>query len=69
MLKGNKNKIAPDIEPACDQSKVVEIPSHYLLHCKPSEELRKKIMKNITYIFNASGTTFKNTIAELFSEH
>ena len=26
-------------------------------------------MKNITYIFNRSGTTFKNTIAELLGEH
>ena len=69
MLKGHESKIDPDTEPTCDQCKIVETPSHYLLHCKQYGELRSKKMKNITYIFNKNGTTFKNTIAELLGEH
>ena len=69
MLKGHKSKIDPGTEPTCDQGKVVETPSHYLLHCKQFEELRCKMMQNITYIFNTIGTTFKNMIAELLGEY
>ena len=69
MLKSNKSKIDPDTEPTCDQCKVVETSSHYLLHCKQFEALRSKMMKNITYIFNTNETTFKNTIAEILREH
>ena len=69
MLKGHKSKIDPDTEPTCDHCKVVESPSHYLLHYKQFEELRSKMMKNISYIFNTNGTTFKNTLAELLGQH
>ena len=46
-----------------------ETPSHYLLHRKQFEELRSKMMEDITYIFNINGTTFRNTIAKLLGEH
>ena len=46
-----------------------ETPSHYLFHCKQFEELRSKMMEDITYIFNTNGSTFRNTIAKLLGEH
>ena len=68
MLKCHKSRIDPDTEPTCDQCKVVETLYHYLLHCKQFEQLRSKIMKNISYIFNTSVTTFKNTLVKLLGE-
>ena len=41
----------------------------YLLRGKQFEELKSKMMKNITYTFNGNGITFKNTIAKLLGEH
>ena len=69
MQKGCTSKIDPDTKPTCDQWKVVETPSHYLLHCKQFEELQSKMMKNISYIFSTNGVTFKNTLSELLGEH
>ena len=69
MSKGHKSKIDPDTEPTCGPCKVAKTPSYYLLHCKQFEELRSKMMKKITYIFNTNGTTFKNTIEKLLGEH
>ena len=69
MLKDHKGKKDPDTKPTCDQCKVVETPSQYLLRYKQFQELRSKMMKNITCIFNTIGTTCKNAIAEILGEH
>ena len=69
MLKDHKSKADPDTVPTCDQCKVVKTPSQYLLRYKQFQELRSKMMKNITCIFNTNGTTCKNTIAEILVEH
>ena len=69
MLKGHKNKIDPETKSICEQCKVEETPSHYLLHCKLFEEPRRWMMKNVTNIFNTNSITFKNTLAELLGEH
>ena len=69
MLKDHKGKKDPDTKPTCYQCKVVETPSQYLLRYKQFQVLRSKMMKNITCIFNTIGTTCKNTIAEILSEH
>ena len=69
MLKGHKNKIDPETTSICKQCKVEETPSHYLLHCKLFEEPRRRMMINITNIFNTNSITFNNTLAELLGEH
>lgn len=69
MLKGHKSKIDKDTDPLCDHCKVVETPSHFLLHCKQYEEERRKMIVKVTDIFNRNSTIFNHTIGELLGEH
>ena len=69
MLKGHKSKIDKDTNPLCDHCKVVETPSHFLLHCKQFEEDRRKMILKITDVFNRNSTYFNHTTGELLGEH